>query len=205
MRLKEERLRLGLSQQRFAEFGGLTKQTIIKYEGDERLPDAAFLASLHTGGVDILYVVTGQRAGTDQGDIDPLIAGEFIEALSRAIERQWPLDEKARAALSVERCRLERIATSQLLSDRLRARADQLLIIAFDDEHATDRRDGRIAWLGRRLRDASHVIRQAGILQGQPIPSDLEATLLKLVADYDISPEDLALVTRYICAISAPG
>ncbi|WP_254228404.1 helix-turn-helix domain-containing protein [Burkholderia gladioli] len=61
-RLKEERMRIGLSQAEFAALGGLGKQAQLNYESDARSPDANYLAALSKVGVDVLYVVTGERA-----------------------------------------------------------------------------------------------------------------------------------------------
>lgn len=60
-RLKEERERLSLSQTAFGEIGGVQKNAQINYEKNARLPDTAYLQLLSTIGVDILYLITGQR------------------------------------------------------------------------------------------------------------------------------------------------
>lgn len=60
-RLKEERERLNLSQSAFAEIGGVQKNAQINYEKNSRSPDAAYLQALASIGVDVLYVITGQR------------------------------------------------------------------------------------------------------------------------------------------------
>ncbi len=60
-RLREERKRLGLNQTDFADLGLLTKQTLIKYESDQRSPDTIFLGNLSGAGADVLYIVTGRR------------------------------------------------------------------------------------------------------------------------------------------------
>ncbi|HIE2486079.1 TPA: helix-turn-helix domain-containing protein [Pseudomonas aeruginosa] len=60
-RLREERERLGLNQTDFAEIGGIQKRAQINYEKDERHPDAAYLAAITEAGVDVLYVLVGQR------------------------------------------------------------------------------------------------------------------------------------------------
>ncbi len=62
-RLREERHRLELSQPAFAEVGGVTKKTQMLYESGARAPDATYLAALAAAGVDVLYVLTGQRGG----------------------------------------------------------------------------------------------------------------------------------------------
>lgn len=59
-RLREERQKLKMSQTTFAERGGVTKKTQMLYEGNERFPDAQYLASVAEAGVDVLYVLTGK-------------------------------------------------------------------------------------------------------------------------------------------------
>lgn len=60
-RLREERIRLELSQTEFAALGGVQKRSQINYESGERLPDAGYLASIASAGVDVAYVLTGIR------------------------------------------------------------------------------------------------------------------------------------------------
>ncbi|MBS7349289.1 MAG: helix-turn-helix transcriptional regulator [Comamonas sp.] len=62
-RLREERERLGMTQEAFGQAGGVLKRALIRYEKGERAPDATFLAALAAAGVDVLYVLTGQRMG----------------------------------------------------------------------------------------------------------------------------------------------
>jgi len=54
---------LGLSQQALAERCGITARSQRNYESGERLPDAAYLAAIAAAGADVLYILTGQRAG----------------------------------------------------------------------------------------------------------------------------------------------
>lgn len=61
-RLKEERERLGMSQGVFGEIGGVKTNAQVKYEKDERSPDALYLEALSRAGVDVSYVITGQRS-----------------------------------------------------------------------------------------------------------------------------------------------
>lgn len=72
-RLREERERLGFSQQDFAALGGKTKKTQIEWEADKATPNGAFLAEVERVGVDVLYVLTGRREA-------PLSAGYHVES-----------------------------------------------------------------------------------------------------------------------------
>ena len=52
-----------MSQQALAERCGITARSQRNYESGERLPDAAYLAAIAAAGADVLYILTGQRAG----------------------------------------------------------------------------------------------------------------------------------------------
>jgi transcriptional regulator with XRE-family HTH domain len=60
-RLRQERERLGMNQTDFAEVGGASKRAQIRYEADERSPDAHYLAAIAKAGADILFFVTGKK------------------------------------------------------------------------------------------------------------------------------------------------
>jgi transcriptional regulator with XRE-family HTH domain len=60
-RLLEERIRLGLSQDRMAGLGRVAKRTYCNYESGLREPGAAFLEAMAAAGADVLYVLTGVR------------------------------------------------------------------------------------------------------------------------------------------------
>ncbi|MGH8816402.1 MAG: helix-turn-helix domain-containing protein [Achromobacter pestifer] len=86
-RLKEERVRLGMSQTAFGELGGVKVLAQRNYETGKRSPDANYLEKLSVNGVDVLYVVTGKRALTAQdleADLDRY--GKAWETLEMALE-----------------------------------------------------------------------------------------------------------------------
>jgi transcriptional regulator with XRE-family HTH domain len=66
-RLREERVRLGLSQTQFAALGSASKRSQVVWEsgpaadGKEVTPTAGFLAEVAKVGVDVSYVITGRR------------------------------------------------------------------------------------------------------------------------------------------------
>lgn len=63
-RLREERERIGLSQTALAQIGGVGKTTQIKYEKGASSPDSSYLSAVSDEGVDVFYVLKGQRSGT---------------------------------------------------------------------------------------------------------------------------------------------
>lgn len=62
LRLREERERLGLTQESFGSAGGVLKGAVINYEKGARFPDVSFLAGVANVGADVQYIVTGRRA-----------------------------------------------------------------------------------------------------------------------------------------------
>ncbi len=93
LRLREERERLDLSQTAMAALGGVQKRAQINYESGERAPDAKYLEGIAKAGVDVLYVLTGQRAGGVKPA--PTLTGDEEELLE--LFRAAPLAVKAAA------------------------------------------------------------------------------------------------------------
>lgn len=91
-RLREERVRLGLSQAALGELGGVKANAQGNYEKGDRYPDAAYLAAVSEHGVDVLYVVTGQRT--------PHIASSFTAAEAELVAHYRQLPEVDRAHTS---------------------------------------------------------------------------------------------------------
>lgn len=61
-RLREERERLGLSQTLFGDLAQVTKKTQMLYEGGHRSPKAGYLTAIAEQGIDVQYVLTGNRS-----------------------------------------------------------------------------------------------------------------------------------------------
>ena len=107
LRLREERERLGFSQEAFGVLGGVQKRAQINYEKGERHPDSAYLAAIAAAGADVLYILTGQRTGGAS-------APAPVHALARDEEilldnyRNCPPD--ARAAIKTTSAALARAA-----------------------------------------------------------------------------------------------
>jgi transcriptional regulator with XRE-family HTH domain len=63
-RLRQERKRLGLSQEKFSALGGVTRDTQMNYENGSRKPDSSYLAAIGLAGVDVLFLLIGETANT---------------------------------------------------------------------------------------------------------------------------------------------
>lgn len=115
-RLRAERERLRLSQPELGVLGGVQKLAQINYEKDKRKPDAAYLAAVADAGVDVLYVLTGQRGqcvsetpkALAQSDAVPLIDGErlarvveLLETFAAKAGKRWPAKRLVTVAAEV--------------------------------------------------------------------------------------------------------
>ncbi|MGX8941954.1 hypothetical protein ACWWJF_18390 [Symbiopectobacterium sp. Eva_TO] len=95
-RLKSERLRLGLSQEIFAERCGVKKLTQYNYEKSERHPDAGYLIAAKALGVDLNYVMTGERSDEasaldvvrDEEEAEVLTAFRHIPGETREVAKR---------------------------------------------------------------------------------------------------------------------
>jgi transcriptional regulator with XRE-family HTH domain len=71
-RLKAERLRLNKSQGELADLAGLSDTTLGTWEAGRSYPNAKALAALARCGVDLSYVVIGERSLPPSTGIRPL-------------------------------------------------------------------------------------------------------------------------------------
>lgn len=62
IRLSDERKRIGLNQKEFSEIAGVSKTSQVNYESGERSPNVEYLQAIISTGVDIYYILTGERA-----------------------------------------------------------------------------------------------------------------------------------------------
>lgn len=91
-RIKEERVRLGLNQGDFAVMAKVSKTTQFNYEKSERSPDAEYLAAVAARGLDVLYVVTGERK--------PSVADSLTVEEAAVLAHLRVLPEADRAAMA---------------------------------------------------------------------------------------------------------
>jgi len=80
IRLKEERKRLGLSQQELGAIGKIEANAQGMYERGTRFPNATYLSLIAKAGVDILYVITSVkkvRSADSISDMDTKVLHEL--------------------------------------------------------------------------------------------------------------------------------
>lgn len=86
-RLREERKRLGLTQEAFGRLGGVSKTAQSLFESGKNRPGSEFLQALYQNGVDVCFIFTGKRHQTVQYDWE-LIKNAFLFVSRSFAERK---------------------------------------------------------------------------------------------------------------------
>jgi transcriptional regulator with XRE-family HTH domain len=76
-RLREERERLGRTQTEFAELGSASKRSQTDWEQGNLVPNGEYLATIAIHGVDVGYVLTGERNSSRLSDDECLFLAEL--------------------------------------------------------------------------------------------------------------------------------
>ena len=95
LRIREERQRLGLNQEAMAAAGGVTRNSQLAYEAGRTSPSADYLLSIGEHGVDIAYVLSGNRIKPSQ----PVIDAEDAEWVEVGEHSLLEIDENGKMAL----------------------------------------------------------------------------------------------------------
>lgn len=74
-RLKEERMRLEMTQDEMAKAGGVSRRAQVSYEAGASFPDARYIEGVVQVGVDAMYLATGKRRGDEKNQV---AAAEFL-------------------------------------------------------------------------------------------------------------------------------
>lgn len=81
-RLREERKRIGLSQEQLAEEAGIKRLTQSQYEAESREPRISYLAAVGAAGIDLYYLLFGRSVDTTL-----LTAEQMTEVERRTFDR----------------------------------------------------------------------------------------------------------------------
>jgi len=109
-RLREERKRLGYTQEDFGQCGGVTRLTQSKYEASESAPDMLYLMNIETIGVDLTYLFSGEKSiytnGDDLHGKQANLVFEVVEEVEKIIKLQGTIlspEKKARLISTIYR------------------------------------------------------------------------------------------------------
>lgn len=85
-RLREERVRLGLTQEEFGALGGVSRGVVSLYELGKCSVPGTFLADIAPHGADVGYIITGVRAQPSQPATVPPDEAAMLELYRQADE-----------------------------------------------------------------------------------------------------------------------
>ena len=89
-----------MSQVDFARLAGVQRRAHIRYEQDERLPDAGYLAAIAAAGADVSYILTGRRERPASALTDRARLLTAIEVIEEGLSgKTLPPAKKAEAIL----------------------------------------------------------------------------------------------------------
>ena len=100
LRIKEERERLSLSQQKLAELINISKRTLIDWEKDRTSPTAVQLSALMDIGMDVMYIVAGNRSGSINAPYGTVNNADEAEMLAEYREGSEEARDAARYTLT---------------------------------------------------------------------------------------------------------
>ena len=124
-RLREERERLGFSQDRFADKAGVTRASQSRYEAGRFMPPLDYLDRLARDGLDILYVISARKGDDCVFVENQALFGRAVEAVNDMMARhnvRPPASFRGQAVLHVQTLMAEgRAGADQLSLDDLLA------------------------------------------------------------------------------------
>ncbi|RKJ83801.1 helix-turn-helix domain-containing protein [Aeromonas veronii] len=116
VRLKNERLRLGLTQELLAEASGIKRRTLQDWERGLSTPPALQLSALDSVGFDVQYIITGRRQSDGLGESavhqavldavdllsleDKVDAAQLAKAVVKLIAKSVPDTEPAAGSIT---------------------------------------------------------------------------------------------------------
>ena len=89
-RLKEERERVGLTQDSLGSVAGVSRRAVVEWEKGGTTPSGEALALISQKGIDVLFVLTGQRT--------PQASASLSQEEAALLDNYQHADDEGRAA-----------------------------------------------------------------------------------------------------------
>lgn len=129
-RLKEERKRLGLTQEAIGLACGVAKRTQILFEQDAHVPGGAYFAAADELGMDITYVLVGRRDRLTEADADLLDTWRNASAPARAAALAALGGISPAATAAAPRTTFENTSIGQQISGDVDLRGQKIVVKA---------------------------------------------------------------------------
>ncbi|WP_235643073.1 helix-turn-helix domain-containing protein [Stenotrophomonas maltophilia] len=130
IRLKEERKRLGLTQEAMGLACGVAKRTQILFEQDAHLPGGAYFVAADELGVDVTYVLVGRRERLAEADADLLDAWRTASPSARAAVMAALRGVTPAATTAAPRTSFENTSIGQQISGDVDLRGQKVVVKA---------------------------------------------------------------------------
>ena len=130
IRLKEERKRLGLTQEAMGLACGVAKRTQILFEQDAHLPGGAYFVAADELGLDVTYVLVGRRDRLAEADADLLDAWRSASASARAAVMAALRGVTAATPTATPRTSFENTSIAQQISGDVDLRGQKVVVRA---------------------------------------------------------------------------
>lgn len=105
-RIKEEREKLGYSQEAFANAGGVSKRSQIMYEQNKTEVGAGYFSKIVEIGADIQYILTGKKIEDNQSQEAKIASSDKITSMINILNE----DQKQEVLLVIkEKIRLNEL------------------------------------------------------------------------------------------------
>ncbi|WP_439449418.1 helix-turn-helix domain-containing protein [Stenotrophomonas sp. ATs4] len=128
IRLKEERKRLGLTQEAMGLACGVSKRTQILFEQDAHVPGGAYFVAADELGMDVTYVLVGRHVRLDEADADLLDAWRTASASARAAVMAALRGVAAATTAASPRTSFENTSIGQQISGDVDLRGQTVLV-----------------------------------------------------------------------------
>ncbi|HHA2431775.1 TPA: helix-turn-helix domain-containing protein [Stenotrophomonas maltophilia] len=128
IRLKEERKRLGLTQEAMGLACGVAKRTQILFEKDAHLPGGAYFVAADELGVDVTYVLVGRRERLAEADADLLDAWRNASPSARAAVMAALRGVTPAATTAAPRTSFENTSIGQQISGDVDLRGQKIVV-----------------------------------------------------------------------------
>ncbi|NIJ70606.1 helix-turn-helix domain-containing protein [Xanthomonas sp. 60] len=139
IRLKEERKRLGLTQEAMGLACGVAKRTQILFEQDAHLPGGAYFVAADELGMDVAYVLVGRRDRLSEPDADLLNAWRSASPSARAAGMAALLGVAPASTPAAPRTSFENASISQQISGDVDLRGQKITVKARKATHKSTR------------------------------------------------------------------
>lgn len=190
-----------------AQKSAIPRRTIDSYLAGSSEPKWSNLRSIgHAAGVSFEWLVAGEgpmrggdvAAPDQQAGYSPEEAEKELQAMEAIIETSYDKIQKNPSKFNELRNGIEQIAIQTNLDDAIRAQADNLLYLVFEDTAAAQRREVRFSKITMQMRERAALVSQAVDISGVAVNPAILELVKTLVLPGEPDASDIARLFKAI-------